>query len=280
MLVLFFVGLFFSISKAHAAESYKCVCYSAVSINNSINNTVIVTDKSIESSITASSEYSCNVACKKANFSNIPGKSMYYEFGTGSLKKTGDNNGKCTKVTDCKNPENPLCNTTKGICVNEQDATSTATIMAGDQINGQPAEFGSGTGPPITSNRVPGESTGGGLIQCGRPGTDMCTLCDIIKGMNIIIQYLMKIAIGVALLAMSIGGVMYVISAGDSGLIDTGKNTMKNAAIGFVIIFAGYLIINTTINYLGTKKGATGEATFGMNITSWGNFDCTANPNR
>jgi hypothetical protein len=90
----------------------------------------------------------------------------------------------------------------------------------------------------------------------------------------------MKIAIGVALLAMAIGGVMYVVSAGDSGLIDNAKSTIKNAAIGFVIIFAGYLIINTTITYVGARKDDNGNVTFGMNITSWGQFDCTANPNR
>lgn|GEM_PF-1260938 len=130
----------------------------------------------------------------------------------------------------------------------------------------------------ITSTKIPGTSVdpNSGIVSCGRPGQDMCTICDLIKGMNIVIQYLMKIAIGMALLAMGIGGVMYIVSAGDSGLIDKAKSTMKNAAVGFVIIFAGFLIINTTINYIGAKKNAAGEATFGMNITSWGNFDCAA----
>lgn len=114
------------------------------------------------------------------------------------------------------------------------------------------------------------------IITCGT-GREMCTLCDIISGMKTIIDYLMKLSVGVALLAVTIGGVMYIVSAGDSGLIDQAKSTMKNAAIGFVIIFAGWLIINTTITYIGSKKDATtGKATFGMNITSWGEFDCTA----
>ncbi len=117
------------------------------------------------------------------------------------------------------------------------------------------------------------------LVTCGT-GKSMCTLCDLIAGMNNVIQYLMKIAIGVALLAMAIGGVMYIVSAGDSGLIDQAKSTLKNAAIGFVIIFAAFLIIDTTINYIGSKTNASGVPTFGINITSWGKFDCTANPNR
>ena len=127
---------------------------------------------------------------------------------------------------------------------------------------------------------IPGATQSGGIIQCGRPGQSMCTLCDLIRGMNIIIHYLMQIAIGVALLAMAIGGVLYIVSAGDGKLIDQAKAAIKNAAIGFVIIFGGYLIINTTISYLGAKTDAQGNPTFGMSITSWGNFDCKVNSNR
>jgi len=101
-------------------------------------------------------------------------------------------------------------------------------------------------------------------------GQDMCTLCDLIAGMNRIIQYLMKLAIGVALLAMTIGGVMYVVSAGDKGLADKAKGAITNAVVGFAIIFAGWLIINTTITYIGsyTNLGIQG-------VGSWGNFECT-----
>lgn len=117
------------------------------------------------------------------------------------------------------------------------------------------------------------------IVKCGT-GQEMCTLCDLIAGMKVVIDFLMKLSIGVALLAFAIGGVMYVISAGDSKLIDMGKSAMLNAVIGFVVIFAGFLIINMTISYLGAKTDKNGNPTFGMNITSWGKFDCTANPNR
>jgi len=144
-----------------------------------------------------------------------------------------------------------------------------------------PNTSGAGSAGQIQDTKIPGTTTQpSDIIKCGRPGQNMCTLCDLISGFNNIIQYLMKIAIGMALLAISIGGVMYVVSAGDSGLIDSAKSVMKNAAIGFVIIFAAFLIINTTIEYLGTKTDAAGNLTFGFHIVSWGHFDCTANPNR
>ena len=114
-----------------------------------------------------------------------------------------------------------------------------------------------------------------GIIQCGRPsgaGTgQMCTLCDLIAGFNTIIQYIMKIAIGVALLALAVGGVLYIVSAGESAAVETAKSTMKNAAIGFVIVFAAYLIVDTTLLYLG-KTESLGMST----STKWGEFDCNA----
>ena len=81
----------------------------------------------------------------------------------------------------------------------------------------------------------------------------------------------MKITIGLALLAMAIGGVLYIVSAGESSAMEKAKSTIKSAAIGFVIIFAAWLIVNTTISYLGVS------GTLGMNsTTTWGQFDCSA----
>jgi hypothetical protein len=133
------------------------------------------------------------------------------------------------------------------------------------------------SGPQIQDYIVPGTSIApnDGIVKCGRPGQPMCTLCHLIAGFNVIIQYIMKIAIGVALLALAIGGVMYVISAGESAMMEMAKTTIANAAIGFVIVFAAFLIVNTSMQYLGTIKNAAGEPTLGINITSWGNFDCT-----
>jgi hypothetical protein len=125
-------------------------------------------------------------------------------------------------------------------------------------------------GPQITNDIVPGTTVGESkIITCGRPGQNMCHLCDLIKGFYNIIKYLQGIAIGVALLAMAIGGIIYIVSAGDSGLMDMAKSAIKNAAIGFMLIFLAYLIINTTILYLGTK----GDLGIG-GVTSWGTFNC------
>ncbi len=127
---------------------------------------------------------------------------------------------------------------------------------------------GDSGGPQMANRLVPGQTTdNSGLIKCGRPGQNMCTLCDLIKGINDIVQFLMKISIGIALLAITIGGILYIVSSGDSGMMDKAKSAIKNALIGFIIVFSAYLIVNTTIVYLGTKTD--------LGISAhWGTFDC------
>lgn len=126
-------------------------------------------------------------------------------------------------------------------------------------------------GYAATDSSVPGTTEAGGIVQCGRGGQEMCTLCDLIKGLNIIIHYLLKIAIVVALTAITVGGGMYVISTGNSKMIDMAKGAMKNAVIGLVIMLSAWLLINTLLLALGASSnlGITG-------VTVWGNFDCAA----
>lgn len=124
----------------------------------------------------------------------------------------------------------------------------------------------------IADGLVPGSTdTTRGIVPCGRGGQRMCTLCDLIVGIHVIIKFIMKIAIGVALLAIAIGGVMYVVSAGDSGAVETAKATIKSALIGFIVIFAAWIIVNTVMTFL------SANSTLGMkSTTSWQNFECNA----
>ena len=124
----------------------------------------------------------------------------------------------------------------------------------------------------IANGLVPGSTDiTRGIVPCGRGGQRMCTLCDLIVGIHVIIKFIMKIAIGVALLAIAIGGVMYVVSAGDSGAVETAKATIKSALIGFIVIFAAWIIVNTVMTFL------SANSTLGMkSTTSWQNFECNA----
>lgn len=207
--------------------------------------------------------YASNCAC--SNGGNVP-----FIYPVSDLKQA-------TSGQDCNNK----CYASSAAYFTYDGIGALSVIAAGRNRTVAPAVTTApttgGTGG-MKDTKIPGASIDAatGIVSCGRPGQDLCTICDLIKGINKVIQYLMKIAIGVALLAIGIGGVMYIVSAGEKGLIDQAKSTMKNAAIGFVIIFAGFLIINTTIDYIGARKDASGNLTFGMRITSWGQFECAA----
>lgn len=109
------------------------------------------------------------------------------------------------------------------------------------------------------------------LVPCGRTGQPMCTLCDLIKGIYDIVQYIIKIAVWVTLTAIAIGGGMYALSAGNSNMIELAKGAMKKALIGLVIVLTAWLMVNTLLLVIGTQSnlGITG-------VVSWGKFECAA----
>jgi hypothetical protein len=117
----------------------------------------------------------------------------------------------------------------------------------------------------------PTTTTGSGLVACGKDADHMCTLCDIIVTINTIIQYLMKISIGVALAVFTAAGIMYISSAGGSKMIEMAKSAMKNATIGFIVVLAAYLIIDAVV-----LKSIGAQKDLNIGVTSWGTFDCNA----
>lgn len=122
-----------------------------------------------------------------------------------------------------------------------------------------------------TNANIPGNAIGAteGIVQCGRAGQQMCKLCDLIKGIHTIIKYIESILFGVFILAFMIGGIIYITSSGESSMMEMGKKTLMNAAIGIVIVLASYLIVYTIITYLGTKSD------LGISGITWYSFDCT-----
>lgn len=112
----------------------------------------------------------------------------------------------------------------------------------------------------------------GGLVPCGN-GSDpanRCTLCHLVLGIRDLIDYGFKIFVGLGLLMMVVGGVLYIVSAGDKGLIDTAKNIMKNTAYGFVFVLSGWLLVNFTIMLLGANVGID------TTDKTWDKFTCDA----
>lgn len=81
-------------------------------------------------------------------------------------------------------------------------------------------------------------------FQCD-PGTGLNCQSTSINGLiKTVINWLLGIAFGIAVLFLIIGGFWYITSAGNEETAEKGKGTAINAIIGIVIIVMAYVIIN------------------------------------
>ena len=109
-----------------------------------------------------------------------------------------------------------------------------------------------------------------GIVPCGGPDEDPCNICYLISGVRDLINWGLGILITVALLAIFISGVMYLVSTGDPGMMESAKNFMKSALIGTVVFLAAWLIVNLVITWIlpGNISRVTGKL-------NWFEIDCT-----
>lgn len=124
----------------------------------------------------------------------------------------------------------------------------------------------------------------GGLVPCGRqcndPWTDYdetasCTLCHFVILFYNIFTLLIAWLIIVALVFLTIGGVVYIISSGNSNLKSLAKGVITKTLTGFAIFLLSWLIVFaillfTSANYdlLGNKTGVNGWYQFQCNTQS------------
>lgn len=78
-----------------------------------------------------------------------------------------------------------------------------------------------------------------------------CSAGSDINGLiRTVINWLLGIAFGIAVLFLIIGGFWYITSAGNEETAEKGKNTAINAIIGIVIIILSYVIVNVVANFV------------------------------
>jgi hypothetical protein len=68
-----------------------------------------------------------------------------------------------------------------------------------------------------------------------------------------VINILLGVAAAIAVIILIIGGLRYLISAGDSGQIEKAKHTIQYAIIGLIVIIFAFVIYNT-VNGLSTAS--------------------------
>jgi type IV secretory pathway VirB2 component (pilin) len=76
-----------------------------------------------------------------------------------------------------------------------------------------------------------------------------------------IMNYLKKIAGSIALIFIIIGGIMYIVSAGDKERMERAKNTLIYVLVGFAIVVASSTFVSEIQNVLGGAVTSTSGPT-------------------
>jgi hypothetical protein len=72
-----------------------------------------------------------------------------------------------------------------------------------------------------------------------------------------VINWMLGVAFGIAVLFLIIGGFWYITSAGNEETAEKGKGTAVNAIIGIVIIILSYVIVNVVSNLVTNTNSST-----------------------
>lgn len=80
------------------------------------------------------------------------------------------------------------------------------------------------------------------------PQFQNCSTTNINGLIRLVINWLLAIAFGIAVLFLIIGGFWYITSAGNEETAEKGKNTIVNALIGIVVIILSYVIVSVVSN--------------------------------
>jgi hypothetical protein len=100
---------------------------------------------------------------------------------------------------------------------------------------------------------VPIIAHGAGLIPCGGATEPPCKFCHIFVMFNTIYVFVLKAVGIIATLMVVIGGANILLAGGRTAWLERGKNILTAAAIGLLIIFGAWIIINAVFTAIGVS---------------------------
>ncbi len=91
-----------------------------------------------------------------------------------------------------------------------------------------------------------------GNICADNPDSEVCQSKgdDANKLIKDLINVLLFIVGALSVIMIIVGGILYVISAGDSGKVARAKNTLMYSIVGLVVAFIGFAIVNWVLDKL------------------------------
>ena len=133
----------------------------------------------------------------------------------------------------------------------------------------------------LSFSALPIPASAAGLVICGQNQDDSatgdideskpCTVCHFILMGEKVVDWLMQMMIIIAIVVITAMGILYIVSAGDAGMIKTAKGGLTAALVGFALMLGGWLIVNTTLFFL--------AGSFVAGFSSSGTFTFTCDTN-
>lgn len=109
-----------------------------------------------------------------------------------------------------------------------------------------------------------------GLVPCGGPGEPACQACYVVELVNRVVSWLVFILGTIAAIIIVYAGFKLVTSGGNRHAKEEAKSLISNMIIGYVIVLAGWLLIDFGMKALLID----GETRLGV----WNQVSCTAQP--
>jgi len=82
-----------------------------------------------------------------------------------------------------------------------------------------------------------------------------CNICDFFNMLTRIYDFIVKtIATPLAIIAIVVGGILMLISAGNANLLGKGKKILYAAIIGLALVYCSWIIIDVTLRAVGYLK--------------------------
>lgn len=103
---------------------------------------------------------------------------------------------------------------------------------------------------------IPSIVAAAGLVPCGGSGEPACSIGCFFAMLANIYNFLVKgIATPLAVLSITIGGIILLVSAGNPSAVGLGKKIVYSAIIGLVLVYCSWLIINVLLTAIGFNLG-------------------------
>ncbi|TSD00468.1 MAG: Uncharacterized protein Athens071425_613 [Parcubacteria group bacterium Athens0714_25] len=114
-------------------------------------------------------------------------------------------------------------------------------------------------------------ATNAAIVPCATSEhPEPCTLCHFIVGIKNIIDWGMGVLTFVAIGAIVLGGIFYVISAGNQEMMTKAKNIIIQTLTGFAIVLGAWLIVTYSMYVIGASNKEGIMRTNG----AWYDFTC------